>query len=209
MWCFKNPENDYDDQQYCHECEKICDHSIPDKQQWERILDLDVKCPFTHRGCLWTGELRARAAHLTSNCQYVDTECFYGCAEKLEKYELEEHLKYFCPKRPVTCQYCNEEGEQQFIQGEHKKECLEFPIQCPNNCGKERLRRKNLKAHLSECPEEVVECNYYYAGCSKRAKRKFMAEHLSNTAQDHLNLQTRYFLSELQEKKCIVSKVDC
>ena len=207
MWCFKNPENDYDDQQYCHECQKTCEHSIPDKQQWERILDLDVKCPFTHRGCLWTGELRARAAHLTSDCQYVDTDCSYGCAEKLEKYELDEHLKYFCPKRPVTCQYCNEKGEQQFIQEDHKKECPEFPIQCPNNCGKEHLRRKDLKVHLSECPEEVVECNYYYAGCGKRTKRKFMAEHLSNTARDHLNLKTSYFLKELQEKDDLLAKL--
>ncbi len=210
-WCFNNPHDEDDKTRYCPECEKICSISIIDDSKWKRILELDVKCPFSHRGCLWTGEICARANHIqseTGDCRYINIECKYGCEEELEKYDYEEHLKYFCPRRPVTCEYCGMNGEQVVVSGEHKKDCPDIPTPCPNSCGIEPVKQKNLQQHLLECPEEIVECSFNYTGCNFEAKRKKLIEHTQENSLKHLQLQTQFFVKELEKKDDLIHKLE-
>ena len=174
---------------------------------WKRILELDVKCPFTSHGCLWTGELNARAAHLAESCKYIQAKCKFGCGEKLETSELAEHLEYFCPNRPVTCPHCSERGKQDFISGKHKDECHELPVDCPNNCGISEIKRKHLKQHLQECQLEIIECDYSYAGCIVKTKRQDMSDHYQKNLQLHMDLLTKFFAAELQEKENRLKKL--
>ncbi|XP_064397276.1 uncharacterized protein LOC135344111 [Halichondria panicea] len=210
-WCFNNPHDEDDKTRYCPECEKICSISIIDDSKWKRILELDVKCPFSHRGCLWTGEICARANHIqteTGDCQYINIECKYGCEEELEKYDYEEHLKYFCPRRPVTCEYCGMNGEQVVVSGEHKKDCPDIPTPCPNSCGIEPVKQKDLLQHLLECPEEIVECSFNYTGCNFEAKRKKLIEHIQENSLKHIQLQTQFFVKELDKKDDLIHKLE-
>ena len=186
----------------CPNCEEKDITTILDKQKWNKILELDVKCPFSSQGCQWTGELRARVAHLNPNtgcCQYVTVNCKYGCGETLNKEEREEHLEFFCPKRPAICQHCSEENEHDFIHGKHKSECPELLIDCPNNCGA-HFKQSNKQNHLKECLMEVVECEFSYAGCTRRTLRKDLIEHFDSDCQAHLAHITRYFMMEIHKR---------
>ena len=187
----------------CPDCHKENVAAILDKRMWKRILELDVQCPFSNRGCLWTGELGARVAHLnlvSGDCEYVNTECEYGCGEKLEKNEIAEHLEMFCPKRPVTCAHCREKGEHELITGKHKSECPKLPVDCPNYCGAE-VNQEDLMKHLQECPLEIVECEFSYAECNTQLPRKDMFQHLQEAWQNHMSLQAKQFILELEKKE--------
>ena len=188
---------------HCPNCNEGDFNFILDKRRWGKILELDVQCPLNNRGCMWTGELGVRGAHLdplTGDCEYTDIDCTYGCDTKLRRNELAEHLEVFCPKQPSTCQYCKQTGDHDFITGDHTKECLEYPVQCPNNCSIQHIKQSNFEQHLLDCPEQVLECNFSYAGCNIQTPRKCLTRHLQEDWHNHVCLQTKFFLKELEKK---------
>ena len=187
----------------CPICNEAEFNFILDKRRWEMILELDVQCPLNNRGCMWTGELGVRGAHLDpldGDCEYTDVDCTYGCGENLERNELAEHLEIFCPKRPSTCQYCKQTGGHEFITGDHMNECLEYPVQCPNNCGIEYIEQSNFEQHLRECPEQLTECDFSFEGCNIQIPRQDLTRHLQEDWQNHVCLQTKFFLKELEKR---------
>jgi hypothetical protein len=59
-------------------------------------------------GCAWTGMLRDRNAHSTSECMFSECACsFEGCGEKMQRSELEKHAKE-CEHRVTECDDCSE-----------------------------------------------------------------------------------------------------
>jgi hypothetical protein len=46
----------------------------------------------------------------------------------------------------------------------HQAECPEALLTCPNKCGMNNIKRKDMKDHRSQCPQEVVECPFAEAG---------------------------------------------
>ena len=54
----------------------------------------------------------------------------------------------------------------------------------PKQCKIELLRRQ-LKAHLSMCPREVVPCPYAKAGCSVSVLRQSLQKHMTNAIDQH------------------------
>ena len=191
----------------CPDCQEENTVAIFDKKMWKKILDLNVHCPFNYNGCRWIGSLSARTAHLTKSCLHIDLRCKYGCGEKLEASELARHLDYFCPNRPIICPLCNERGTHDFINTKHKDECLELKIQCPNKCESVDMKRRDLKQHLLECPLEIVECDYCYAGCSTTVRRKNLNKHHQENFQSHIAFITNFFEAELQKLELHLSKV--
>lgn len=184
------------------ECEsKGCEiTAMLDKKKWKKILCLEVACPFFNQGCLWTGELEKQAEHTnyqTGDCKYATLKCTLGCGECLEKNEVDEHLKDLCPRRLVTCNYCNTQGEHKFINGEHIEQCI---IECPKNCGIAKFKQCELNEHLQVCPLCVVECDYSFAGCARKGLRAEIVVHLEEYVHVHLSLLTEYFLAELETK---------
>ncbi len=199
-WCLKNQsDNSYP---YCHYCERQCFPAILDKKKWLKIIELDVTCPFFNRGCLWTGELHTRAAHIdpmAGNCQYIDTVCSYECGEVIERHENDEHMT-ICPRRPTVCIFCKEEGEYAEIYGDHKFKCVDYIHDCPNVCGVEPMKQMLMKRHMLECPKMIIECNFNYAGCKVWTKRKYLNEHLQASIHNHIRLSTECFLNQLETK---------
>ena len=182
----------------CLETDYLC---IVDKPKWKKIMELDVICPLKGRGCNWKGEVGTRDKHLDpqeGNCEYIDVECTNGCGEEMELYELAEHLERFCHKRPYTCEHCGFENVFEVVTKDHVHECPAFPIECP--CDSDNITRSSYPEHLLACPEQVVECEFSYAGCLKRVLRKNMAQHQQDDVYTHLSLQTAFASKQLTEK---------
>ena len=186
----------------CPECNQNDVKAIFNRKKWAKILKLQVKCSNYRSGCSWTGELGNGVDHLnptTGDCNYIDIECTKRCGETVVKMNLADHLKYDCPKRPATCPYCKTVGEYAIINGEHQNKCP-ASVPCPNKCGEKGIRQATLKQHLSECPEEAVECDFHYAGCTNLVLRKHLTVHLQKNLEKHLNIQTESFLAEIEKK---------
>ena len=56
----------------------------------------------------------------------------------------------------------------------HLKDCVEFPLPCPNGCSREgedevrEVKRKDIPVHLdNHCPLHKVQCSYWDHGCKE------------------------------------------
>ena len=72
--------------------------------------------------------------------------------------------------------------------GGHQARCPEAPLTCPNECGSNSIKRKDMKSHRSQCPQEPVECPFAEAGCEEKLTRCQFEDHMSSDQQQHLLL---------------------
>ena len=159
-----------------------------DKFNEREIRNLIVKCQNSSRGCEWEGELGNVESHQNGVCGYQLVQCGNKCGAEMERREVEKHKKDHCELRWYECPYCLLHWDTyKKVTSEHFKECDKFPLDCPNNCGKTRIRRVDISSHLALCPEEVVPCKYQSLGCEVRLLRKQMDEHLRDK-ETHLDL---------------------
>ena len=103
---------------------------------------LKIRCSNHGEGYQWTRELGALKKHLESDtgCDCVMVECPNKCYfyKTVQRKCLQEHLSQFCP---------------------------EVLLPCPNKCGSEKIKRKAMANHQSQCPQEPVKCPFTDAGC--------------------------------------------
>ena len=159
-----------------------------DKFNEREIRNLIVKCQNSSRGCEWEGELGNVESHQNGVCGYQLVQCGNKCGAEMERREVEKHKKDHCELRMYECPYCKRyKNTYKKVTSEHFKECNWFPLDCPNNCGKEGIWRGDMSSHLCACPEEVVACKYQSLGCEVRLLRKHMDEHLRDK-ETHLDL---------------------
>ena len=60
----------------------------------------------------------------------------------------------------------------------HYPQCGKYPVACPNDCDVYMIKRQKLDSHLKEqCPLEVVDCPFHFAGCETQLLCKDMPEH--------------------------------
>lgn len=176
--------------------------TVPNKQNERDVLSLHVLCTNTKRGCDWIGEVNDITNHLTnsSGCKFEDVSCPSSCGKKLERQHLSYHVEE-CPRRLINCQYCDIEGEYQFIEGQsHQQHCNRFPVSCPNKCDKGNLPREDLKEHRKVCPLEVVHCQYHDVGCEAKVVRKDLVKHDEEKANKHLLLMKSILIDT---QKCL------
>ena len=75
---------------------------------------------------------------------------------------------------------------------------------CPNKCGSNDIKRKDIVSHRSKCPCELVECPFAEAGCDSDVLRGQLEEHMTSSVQQHLmmimkdNKDTKVRLKETQ-----------
>ena len=159
-----------------------------DKFHEREIRNLIVKCQNSSKGCEWEGELGNVESHQNGVCGYQLVQCGNKCGAEMERREVEKHEEDHCKLRWYKCPYCKRyKNTYKKVTSDYFKECNWFPLDCPNNCGKEGIERKDMSSHLCTCPEEVVPCRYQSLGCKVKLPRKHMEDHLKDK-DTHLDI---------------------
>ena len=142
---------------------------------FKRVVNgLKVRCPHKGSGCEWMGDLAS----------------------------LDQHANV-CPKRLWRCQYCDFTATYGDGANKHLPQCLKFPEPCPNRCKARTVERCDLERHLAtECPLQLVACEFSRVGCTEKVPRKDLARHMEGNMQKHLlNMSLLISLNrELHEK---------
>ena len=208
-------------------------HHVIHKGLRSEINELKIRCSNHGEGCQWTGELGALKEHLESDsgCGFVIVECpntcvTFGGTMMMKRKDLQEHLTLFCYRRPYQCEFCGLKDTYEAITGDdyirymrtnednylgHQAKCPEVPLTCPNKCGSNKIKRKNIKSHRSQCPQETVECPFAEAGCKINILRHQLENHMAISLQKHLTLLTverKQLKKELYEVKAKLSKAE-
>ena len=190
----------------CLSCQKkLKEEPRRDKFNEREIRNLIVKCQNSSRGCLWEGELGNVESHQNGVCGYQLVQCGNKCGAEIDRRDVEKHKKDHCELRMYKCPYCTLYWDTyKKVTSEHFKECDGFPLDCPNNCGKKRIEKREMSSHLCACPKEVVPCRYQSLGCKVRLPRKQMKDHLKekDTHLDIAMATTLELVAKLNEVEC-------
>ena len=141
----------------CPVCKDPSFPSVPNKHFKCKVEELKVRCPHKRNGCKWEGELGNLDQH--SNC---------------------------CPKRPWQCQNCDFRGTYDIGTTDHLPNCTKYPEPCPNQCDIGTVPRCDMEKHLTECPLQLVECEFAQAGCQEKIPQQELSRHMEEGAQRHL-----------------------
>ena len=182
----------------CPVCRNKDFATFPNKAVDREIRSFLVYCTNKDKGCEWQGELNDINQHLgkhTSGCQFEKVRCSNECGKLIERQYLTNHVETECPRRKVNCQYCNDTGEHQFINGQHKEECPKLLLPCPNNCEVGSVPREDIQGHRKECPLEMIQCEYHNVGCDKTMVRKDQEKHEIEGMREHL-MKTKHVMSD-------------
>ena len=188
---------------HCPLCRKAGFQVFIDRRSERKILALRVYCRVKDCGCGWKGALRELDTHLDTDCQYVAVDCPNGCGERPKRRNLPDHLRNSCPKREFSCPYCQFKATYERVANDHWPQCEKYPLPCPNDCGVGTVERGRLEHHRSECPLQVVECEFSHSGCTEKIRRKDTARHMEESTQRHLVVMSTSMMSMmklLQEK---------
>ena len=176
----------------CPMCKDRRFKTVLNKQIDREVRSLHVYCSNKEKGCMWQGEINEISGHLenSNGCQYENVKCSLKCNRTMQRQHLAGHMKNRCLRRKVNCQYCHDTEEYQFIEGQHKKECLKVPPPCPNKCEVGSVPREDMEAHRKECPLEMIQCEYHSVGCNVRTPWKRKRNHLEENMEEHLQMTT-------------------
>ena len=156
---------------------------------------------------------------LTQGCARRTSSVASICGGVMERRHLTRHQKNECLYRQYECEYCRHIDTYDAIAGSgeimnrssmilfgmnssnHYDECEQYPLQCPNKCEAENIKRKDMKTHRETCPLEPLNCPFQQVGCPVgKILRKDMDSHCKDNMQTHL-------LLVLQSNKELARKV--
>ena len=166
-----------------HSCKTS--ESMNDKYNERRVTSLRVKCPNVQ--CYWEGSVTTVDNHKHIHCLFEYVSCSEGCGTFVLRRNLQSHIDNECRLRTSFCKFCHQEGTHEYITTDHCRECGEYPIECPNQCGK-TVAQKNIETHLGKCPMQDTECRYSVLGCTSVAKRSETDQHEAEHKDYHLRL---------------------
>ena len=171
----------------------------------QEVKKSKVYCTNKKKGCKWIGELKDLACHHKNSdgCKCVVVKCSNDCGMMLQRKKINKHLRLHCRLRNISCKHCHKVGVLQFIKGDHKNECQKIPVCCPNRCGTGTILRENMKAHMEECPLEMIDCEYHNVGCEVRVVRKGRMRHEEANVNEHLQM-TKRKLCDTEERLAIL-----
>ena len=158
---------------------KSCPHCRAEGKQFVHVLDkrlkheidsLRIHCTNKEEGCQWIGEVGSLKDHLesASGCGFVEVKCLHSCGKNMIRKYLENHLKNECYLRPYQCEHCGYKSTYWAITGiksghvtlfrfsYHYEVCPEYPLPCPNWCGRNDIKRKDVKDHFRQCPKRYI-----------------------------------------------------
>ena len=145
------------------------------------------------------------------------------CGAAIEKRYLADHQRNVCKYRQYKCEYCGltdtydaiagtgqiwnkEEILRKRSQGNHYKDCGDYPLECPNKCGEKTIKRKQMKTHRKRCPLEQLDCPFKGVGCDKKLPRKDLGTHTKTSMEAHLLLVVRSHQELAQKHEDLVNK---
>ena len=152
---------------------------------YNRCPEFPLECP---NKCGETAIKRRAIDNHCKCCPLQVLECPYeGCASKLQRKDMLAHTEEECDYRPYHCIFCGKEDIFQIIATIHLDTlCPMYPLNCPNECGPKKIRRKNMAAHRESCPLELLHCPFRNAGCTEDIARKDMECHMDKNTQKHM-----------------------
>ena len=174
--------------------------SLLNKSLQRDINQLTIVCPNSRKTdsgpvCDWVGELGHIEDHLNigkryGDCQCLVVECNYSCGYSNKRSLLVTHEQTECPKRPYSCDYCNDyESTCEDVIERHWPECKDYPVECPNVCRTRYLARGLLQDHLdNKCELQEVNCSFAWAGCAVKVQRIKLEDHLSASLDSHTRM---------------------
>ena len=199
----------------CPLCNKPGFKTMPNQGLRRSLNDFEVSCSHRELGCEWVGKLGSLDGHLNADpqpdcqlvgCHFVKLECNH-CKTYVRRLAIAVHQSERCPKRPYTCEYCEEyESTFEDVASQHYAECKRFLLPCPNKCSPEGsgIERQSLEHHVeADCPLTIVDCSLRYAGCDVRLPRKELKSHMREDSSSHVALlaaENQMMAKQLQEK---------
>ena len=111
------------------------------------------------------------------NVMQIRRSTLTKCGAAMERRLLADHQKSQCLYRQYTCEYCGYINTYDAIAGSgeinqclrilfgmiprnHYSECNEYPLDCPNKCGTENIKRKDMEERKEICPLEAIVCPF-------------------------------------------------
>ena len=185
----------------CPHCSSTTYDAFEDRfYQWNLRI-LEVCC--INKGCRWSGKLEDLSTHLNyrekkdlfqryEGCDYTEIKCKHDACRNhyVERKSLKEHEEK-CRYRPHTCPYCwIYSNTFELVELHYNTKCPCFPVPCSNGGHVDfKIERGKLKNHLDKvCPFQPIACEFKWAGCNDRPKRKDTDEHNTSNQQKHLLL---------------------
>ena len=161
---------------------------FPDKNMISKIRHFAIYCDNKDKGCQWEGLLKDFEEGHLPKCPYQIIECSNECEAKIQRQELDRHLKDECPRRRFTCPFCKTNGEYKNITGDHITTCPDYILECPNTGCDKRIKRSQIAQHRNACPKEIVSCHHSSIGCNIMIKREELPLHDQECMPFHLHL---------------------
>ena len=152
-------------------------------------------------------------------CEFLPVLCPLKCVEsggervRVERRLMAEHQREYCPQRVLKCEFCGS-GVTACAMNPHLGECLEFPMDCPNNCemagetGVRQMKRGDVPLHLTECPLQTVKCPYWDYGCREEMERRLLDLHERDSMHIHFKLAMKEMRSQLIEANTKIASKD-
>ena len=185
----------------CRHCKYKSQHRIIAGIHLTQCPNIPLHCP--NNGC----KQKIKRCLMTQHravCPHEMVMCSNRCDFLLKRHELDIHLHNTCPKRIVSCIYCEKEDEYQIINGDHyDKECPDYPLPCPNNGCENKIKRRLMTEHRDTCPKEEVVCQYSQVGCHEMMKREDTPYHNQEHIEEHLSKA----VSMITELKCTTQQL--
>ena len=198
-------------QNTCPLCKTQPINGIIEKRLQREINDAQVYCPLTIEGCEWTGRLGNLNNHLnlgklSGQCKYVSVDCpNICCSMALPRRDIKRHANNECKYRAFTCPHCGHRGTFISVEQHHYPKCVNYPVTCPNNCSKNKIKRSQLQKHFDVCPNVTISCPFSEIGCKVKIKRCNLKKHGDSHSTQHQTMLSAA-IADLQKDNKTVKK---
>lgn len=192
-------QTDSDNEFICMICGWQGDRSsmTDNAEEWAILEKMKASCPNQKVKCSFNGSFKDVLIHYKC-CSYTGQAPCGLCGALLNRKAHVTHIANECPKRIVQCIFCNDDVEA-CVKTAHETSCPQRPGTC-EHCGQEfKAYFKLEQEHYPKCPRMPVFCPYKHLGCTYKAPRFAMADHLSNGS--HVSLLVDAICSQQSEIK--------
>ncbi|CAB4036287.1 TNF receptor-associated factor 3-like, partial [Paramuricea clavata] len=116
-------------------------------------------------GCSWHGDYEQLEGH-SQVCEHALITCVHSqCQMKLQRSDMDEHLKSECEYRDVKCDYCGQDVTFASMKKHTDTSCEGAPVTC-RYCKEDVLRKDIEKHERDDCDEAPTTCEFHAVGCN-------------------------------------------